>query len=171
MAEDGVISRPACYQQQLAHTASAIACRRQSPAGGREIKSSLSGRGGFQEVFLRQARRAIILGRCPKPRRSSLLPAAAYPHGFRCRLQAIGSCCWMGENFFIASAAPHPLQSIRLYFFSSPFRSADSFLCHRMNGSALPSILWPVFARKSLFCGHRMNRWALPSILWPSGQR
>ena len=59
MAEDGVISRPACYQQQLAHTASAIACRRQAPAGGREINSSLSGRSGFQEVFLRQARRAF----------------------------------------------------------------------------------------------------------------
>ena len=76
----------------------------------------------------------------------------------------------MGENFF-CSATPHPLQSIRLYFFSSPSRSADSFLCHRMNETAPPSILWPVFARKPVFCGHRMNKWALPSILWPSGQR
>ena len=48
---------------------------------------------------------------------------------------------------------------------------SDSFLCHRMNGTASSSILWPVFARKPPFCGHRMNKWALPSILWPGRQR
>ena len=41
------------------------------------------------------------------------------------------------------------------------------FLCHRMNEMAPPSILWPVFARNTVFCGHRMNKWALPYILWP----
>ena len=39
-----------------------------------------------------------------------------------------------------------------------------------MNGWALPSILWPVFRRNSVFCGHRMDRCARSFILWPGGQ-